>query len=434
MKKTLSLVLCMLLVLTIFGGCGPQAGAGETTAEATQPDAPVSLSVGFGRADITPTEPTPLGGLRGDRFSEDVMDRLYAACIAFTDQTGTTVLLFSVDLLSAFSAVLFGGSDVAKATGVPFENIILATTHSHSAPDMTKDDLSIQNYTKLLRSKMVEAAQAALADRQPATMSINTAYPENVNFIRHYRFTDGTYGGDNFGSFSGKTIAGHVREVDNALQMVKFTREDAKNIIMLNWQGHPDGHGSYRNSILSFSGSVTDQVEAGLNCHCLYVLGASGNVNNASRIKEEQIYKDYREKTKVLADAVINAESSYQEVSIGKIQILAKNESCTTKTSSKMDVPLDTYAIGDVALAAAPYEMFCENGQAIKSGSPYKMTFVSTCTNTRLCSYVPSVTTYDYNNMPDEVFGISQTPFVKGAAEILQDSFISMLNQMYNSK
>lgn len=430
MKKLFVLFLCAFMVLSVFSGCNT-AGSGETT----QPTAEeCSLSVGFGRADITPTQPLPLGGLRSDRISEDILDRLYAACIAFTDGTGKTMLLFSVDILSAFPPVMFGGQDVSKATGVPYENIILATTHSHSAPDMTKDSDEITEYGKYLRAKMVEAAQAALADRKPATMAINTAYPENVNFVRHYRFTDGTYGGDNFGTFSGKTIEGHVRDADNALQMVKFTREGAKDIIMVNWQGHPDGHSQHTYSILSYSGRITDNVEAGLDCHCLYVLGASGNVNNYSRIKSERIYETYTEKAQVLADAIIAAEASYQPVAIGNIQIAAQSVTCNNKTNSTMDVPLDTYAIGDVALAAAPYEMFCENGQAIKSASPYKMTFVSTCTNTRACSYIPSVTTYDYNNMPDEVFGISQTPFVKGTAEILQDAFISMLNQMHESK
>ena len=94
---------------------------------------------------------------------------------------------------------------------------------------------------------------------------------------------------------------------------------------------------------------------------------------------------------------------------------------------------LDAFSIGDVALVTAPYEMYCENGEAVKEKSPFKMTFVSSCSNGR-GSYIPSISTYDYNNKPDVVYGISKTQYAPGTAELLEDTFVSMLNELYKTK
>ena len=61
------------------------------------------LKVGYARMEITPDDPINLGGYGNDavRISEEVRDPLYATCIAFTDGTGNTVLLFTTDALQA---------------------------------------------------------------------------------------------------------------------------------------------------------------------------------------------------------------------------------------------------------------------------------------------------------------------------------------------
>ena len=425
------------MVLSLFCGCTPSGNAGETTA-ATEAGASNTLSVGFARVDITPSEPCPLGGL-GDtlnRFHKDVKDHIYADCIVITDGTDNTLMMFSIDSRSVGEHMLMAAARIAKKTGVPAQNIIVGTTHSHSAPDPYTNHPSIEHYNDSLKDWMMEAAEAALADRKPAKMFINTVYPEGINSVRHYVLDDGTYLGDGFGSTSGgKKVVAPTGEVDNSLQLIKFTREGGKDVIMLNWQGHPTGHsGSDKYVILSYAGSVTAAVEAGLNAHCMYVLGASGNVNNGSRIKTGQSFGSYKERAAALAQYAIDANDSYQEATIGKLQVLAVSNSCDTKSGSKMDIPIDVYAIGDVAIAAAPYEMFNENGITIKKESPFKMTFISTCTNGRVTNYIPAEETYAYNNKPDEVYEIKSGAFAPGTAEILESSFLTLLKQLKEAK
>jgi len=434
MKKLFCLILSMLLVAALLPACTPAAPA-ETTAPTEAPK-PHTMSVGFGRTDITPSEPVPMGGLHDVRISDGIKDRIYATCVAFTDENDNTMILFSIEALYAYDVMLFGASKIARETGVPIANIMIGTTHSHASPDVTKESTytAIERYNKFLQEQMVEAAKQALADRKPAKMQFTTVQPQNINSIRHYIMSDGSYAGDNFGSFGGgRTIVSHVRDVDNNLQLVKFVREGGKDIIMMNWQGHPSGHGDHRTKIMSWPCTVTGAVEEGLGVHCMYVMGASGNVNNSSRIAEEKVYKTYEERALALAKYVINAKD-YVDAETGPVQVLAQSAECYAKGGgSPTKVDLDVYAIGDFAVAAAPYEMYCENGEAVKAGSPFKMTFVSSCTNGR-GSYIPSISTWDYNNKPDVVYGISKTQYEPGAAEILESTFVSMLKELKNAQ
>jgi len=60
-----------------------------------------ALQLGYGRVVTTTQESIPLRGRGGDtseRKSDGVLDSLYATCIAFTDESGNTVLIFYMDL------------------------------------------------------------------------------------------------------------------------------------------------------------------------------------------------------------------------------------------------------------------------------------------------------------------------------------------------
>ena len=106
------------------------------------------------------------------------------------------------------------------------------------------------------------------------------------------------------------------------MQLIKFTREGAKDIVLMNWQGHPRGHAGRKNNILSDVDQIRKVIEEKLDCDFAFFLGASGNVNNSSRIPEEQITKDYDEHGAALANAAAEAAKDFRRVEIGKVQLL----------------------------------------------------------------------------------------------------------------
>ena len=125
MKKLLCFVLCLLLTVGVFSGCG-----GEK--QEAQP-----FKVGFAQGDITPSESVLMGGFYdpNERFSNAVLDKIYATGVAFSDTKGNKLLIICVDLLNT-DATLFDGvrKVIAEENGLPFANVMITASHTHSAP------------------------------------------------------------------------------------------------------------------------------------------------------------------------------------------------------------------------------------------------------------------------------------------------------------
>jgi len=233
-----------------------------------------SFSVGYARVDITPTESVPLAGYGNtlQRLSQGVLDPLYATCIAITDNSGSTVLLCTVDLINSLKLYSDPARDaISKQYGIDRDAVVFSATHTHSAPDLAQSTYEpIIRYTAQLVEKLTVLAGAALADRKPATMLGGRTHNEGMNFVRHYILEDDSYAGDNFGDFDAAPIRCHVSEADRQIQMVKFCREGGKDILMVNWQAHPTKastrvteHGWNNRPYLSadFVGAVRSYVE-----------------------------------------------------------------------------------------------------------------------------------------------------------------------------
>ena len=83
--------------------------------------------------------------------------------------------------------------------------------------------------------------------------------------------------------------------------------------------------------------------------------------------------------------------------------------------------------MGDIAFAMAPYEMFDTSGQEIKEGSPFEMTFVSTCSNASE-GYLPTEEGFE----ADDSYEVGATRVVKGSAERMVEIYVDLLGQIYD--
>ena len=83
---------------------------------------------------------------------------------------------------------------------------------------------------------------------------------------------------------------------------------------------------------------------------------------------------------------------------------------------------MNAISFGDVAFAGFPYEMFHENGKAVRDGSPFKTTFICTLSGDAL-GYVPSA--LGYQNGGYETFNCR---FAAGSGEEFADESIRLLN------
>lgn len=430
MKKVLCLLLCAVFLCSAFSGCGSvQQGTETTAAESTAAQQNPQLRVGFGRVDITPEGPVPLAGRLSIDYSTSVTDPLYATCIAFTDETDNTVLMFELDLLENYGEANTAKLAIARATGVNGLQILMCATHNHSGPRVELPEA--QHYAEKISGWLVQAAKEAMADRKPAKLYTASARPEGMNFVRHYVMNDGTVVGDNFGTTTGKTYAGHVSEADNEMQLIKITRESGKDIVLMNWQGHPRATAEDKYSIMSDVHAIRKVLEPKQDCLFAYFLGASGNVNTKSRITAENACQTYTEQGQRLAQYVIDAYDSFREAKIGTIRFLRQNYQAQSKTNAaKLEVPMYAFSIGDVAFITAPYEMFNESGIEIKENSPFETTFVATVSNGSL-SYMPVEYAFAYEDrFGYPAYEVTMMKFVKGTAEILSAEYVNMLKQL----
>lgn len=493
MKKILAFILAAVMLLSLCACTPADSGStngtngdsGETTTAATDGTTSGQLLVGYGKADITPKESVPMNGYGSTekRMSNGLKSYIYNIALAITDSQGNTAIMIAADMCSI-------GNDTAKAIrdkieakcGVPADSIIIAALHQHSTVDLenAKVPSSIRYCNEVFIPGAVEAAEAAMKNRAPATVQTASVKTTNMNFVRHYYMADGSVAGNNFGNMN-QGFVKHAAEVDNELRLVKFVRagqttqdgKKAKDIILTNYHGHPiRGTSSSSTDIHSdMPGVYRDALEAELDCQAIYFSGASGNAEFWSRISTENITADYKAQGKKLADIAAGLEGSYTDLELtavkaskvsftgdcnhtedhraadaervwnefqisGDTSIFKENgfESRYHATAiinhiklpQKKTFEIFTLSFGDLAFVGAPYEMFCQSGMDIKAGSPFKTTIIASIGNGSN-GYMPTTVAWDYG-----CYEQYNSSYVRGTAEKLVDEFVKMLKDLHS--
>ena len=423
MKKVLAFLLSAIMILGLLAGC---AGSGETAKKVE------SFSVGYAKADITPTDPVPLRGY-GDameRFSEGFLEPMYATCVAFADAEGTKVLLISTDLTNSADEMTKKAREmISEATGIPFSNILFTASHSHSAPDYSQKVPAISTYITMFQERVLQGAKDAVADLSPATMETGFTRVDRANTVRHYLLTDGTYQGRAVGTLSKDKLVGHASKVDNLLQVVKFTREGDKDVVLVNWCGHPMGvdDSIYKMAGPNYPGILRQTLESKYDCEVSFVLSGSGNVNNGSQIPGEVDQKTYVDHGERLAGEVANViENGLTPGKADKIHLSENLWNAMNKSGFEQQLPLYAFSIGDWACVTAPFEIFDTNVMAVRDASKFKMTFYASCANESY-GYLPTPPSYHY----DVTYEAEITKFPEGTAELLQEQLIGQLEDIF---
>lgn len=424
MKRIVCLLLSTLLMFGLFAGCG-QEQEGQTGNETV-----AAFSVGYGKADISPETSVYLIGFgedHADRMSTGVAEHLYATALAFTDAEGETVLFIATDLLYIREAECDPIREmIEQETGVPYDHIIITNSHNHSGPE--PDD---PIYLKLLQERLLQSAKDALADRAPAQMYTTFSRPEGYVYVRHYLMNDGTYRGEKVGGVK-KDVIGHTHKCDNLLQLVKFTREGKKDIVMMNWKGHPWGNEpiSYTTATSNYPGVMRATVEQELDCLGVFVLGASGNSNNGSQIPEEDTHGHrYLERGQDLGMEAVKAAENFAPAKVDNIQfeenVLLRDNN---RYGADFEVPLYAFSIGDVAFITAPFETFDTNEVFVREGSKFPMTIYASVTNDWQ-SYLPTPESWPW----EEHYEVRITQYGQGMAEDVAEQQLAMLNRLFEA-
>lgn len=161
------------------------------------------LFIGLSQKDITP----PIGYPHYRGVSTGIHDTLFAKAIYFR-QGDQEAVLVECDLLWISR---FLSTDVRleaqKKTGIPFQNMIIAGTHSHTSPAYDEDILELNEhlrdtisknptiegmeYDDWLRSQIVQAIVSAKEKSESSFLEIGSRDIEDLTFNRRYMLAGG---------------------------------------------------------------------------------------------------------------------------------------------------------------------------------------------------------------------------------------------------
>ena len=436
-------------------------------------DAFESLQTGFGKVDYTPDFPVGLAGYGGDfeRRNTDIAAHVYITCIA-ARQHGTTILLYTVDTCGMrLNHTQRFRAAIEAAVGVPETHIFFGATHSHNCPSMVPEkEPTVAKTLELMENAAVEAAKIAIADLGETKILAAKPMIPGMNFTRHYRIAGGRRASVNGGMMrKDDPIVGYLGPNDSQMVLARFVREGKKDILLMNWQAHPDDAKEIGFSTLAagFIGPARDELEALSDCNVAYFTGAAGNQVHHSWLTEPANDLSYDAYGKKLAQMAFDAFSQLQPVEedgvqaaramlpvtfnhtedhkLAQAQEVAALKGDEAKALCKEygfgsrahaagvraraampatgELELNAFRIGPIAFANNTCETMSDQGLHIKAYSPYEYTFIVTGCR----SYLASKQIFDYKAY--EAVGGSAN-YVRGTAEEMADKLLELLTQL----
>lgn len=264
------------------------------------------LKVGTGRRVITPDPLLPVsGGMGPGAPSREKQGDLTARAVVF-QKGDTTLAVVSLDLLG-FPSVLCDRAR-AKVPRIPPKNILIGSTHTHSAPDCYGfSPASNLNFMDMVSTKAAEAINDALDHLQPARLKIATG--EAKGKIAYNYYAPDLY--------------------DRRMSVIQAVDPSDKVILTLvNYAVHPEVIGNSQ-GILSpdLIGPLTDKLEEKVGGMGMFMNGAQGGMITADNRDLDKprdlirgVWNDSRTWTECLRIGHLMAEEALRIVGPASVQ------------------------------------------------------------------------------------------------------------------
>jgi neutral ceramidase len=390
------------------------------------------LRVGVAAVDITPPPGCDLSGfIARQNPSVGVRDPVFARALTLDDGQ-TTVALLTCDLLGLEARTIATiRQQIAQATRIPATRIMIAASHTHSAPaSMFLNGCGTTDPAWLaeLPGSCVTATTSAIAVAQPARLAAGVVEVEGISANR--RVGNGP--------------------IDRTLEIVRVDDGDgAPFAVLFNYACHPVTPGASNRLISAdFPGALTRHFEAQTGATVLFANGASAGINPAGLIgvpiDRNGNFAMVEEMGRRLAHGALRRWSNLAPVEGTRIQVASRvlplpfrpapsedelatfdaiqqgDMTAVDDTTSMcyrnaaalrdwvrrtrddvssgrfrglIDAEIQVITVGDVALIGIPGEFFTSLGLQIKQSSPFPHTHILTFTNGNI-GYIPAREAY----------------------------------------
>jgi hypothetical protein len=181
-----------------------------------------------------------------------------------------------------------------------------------------------KTYLDVLYRKFCDVAQLAIRDLKDARLfQAEKETPEPISFIRRYRMKDGSVRTNP--GLGNPEVDHPLGEADNTVRLLRFVREGAEDIALINFSCHPDviGGTGFTADWCGFARRYTEKNLPGVKC--ILVNGAQGDSNhfNVFLPREEGLkrrgYKHADFMGKMISDTAISLWETAEEMETGKV-------------------------------------------------------------------------------------------------------------------
>ena len=397
---------------------------------------------GAATSNITP----PLGELIVGGWepipATHVHDELYARCLVLDD--GNTKLAFVLcDNVGIPSEVFDSAKEqVHKATGLPKAQLLMASTHTHSAttargPSKAIREDELTEYQTFLANRISDGVRRALNQLEPARIGWGHANEPSEVFNRRWHVTDSRLLANPFGGVDqvrmnpprgSAALDRPAGPIDPQICFISVQSVGGRPIALLaNYSLHYVGGVRQGDVSADYFGYFANFIEDKLGASDqsppfvgMLSNGTSGDINNINFLQKNSERKRYAryEKMQEVAEKVagrvveahralrfhdwvplavattelplrvrkptpemlehfakVTATQNDSELGHIRARLYAERVARLENAADEIIVPLQAVRIGDLGIAAIPFETFVEIGLALKERSPFSQSF-----------------------------------------------------------
>ena len=448
----------------------------------TPPSSQTSLRIGAAETDITPPIGYRMAGYFDERLSTGTHDPLKSKAIVL-QQGKTKMALVFCDLLGLSLNVTTNARALAsRQTGIPFSNIMISATHSHTGPlfDDVRRDYFHQaaiakngsdptervSYPDFLTERIVQAISEAYSKLRPAELETGITKQENMTYNRRFWMKNG------------KVVFNPGQLNTNIVRPAGPTDSDVGVLLARDAAGHhpfagvtvfamhsDTVGGSEHSADYEYYLQETLRQSFGPNFISAFGAGTCGDLNHIN-VNKKQTLKGFdmakhlgttlgqtvlsatnqlspinepsltvRGTTlqlplqEVTPEQVADARSKADKLGDPNIDFLTKVSMAKTLDLARhgptypMEVQVFRFD-SNTALVCLPGEIFVELGLAIKQASPFKNTMVMSICNDRP-NYVPTRKAFTEGS-----YEVTNSRVKPGSGESLVDAALKLLHEV----
>ncbi len=402
----------------------------------------MKLLAGASTSNITPALGSSMAGGMTDRIATDIHDELQVRSLVL-DNERTRLAFALCDLCVLPRAPMARAKHLIHShTGIPMTNILVAATHTHSAPPAAHLFQSRPDpaYVEWLIPRIADSVRRAAKRLQPARIGWGTGRAEGLVFHRRFRMKPGTIPPDPFGNTTDQVlmnpgvgnpnIAQPAGPVDPEVGLLVLESLDGKPIAALASYAlhYVGGEGGGHISADYFG--VWARLMEGVG---MLANGCSGNINNVDVRGPAVRPAPYARMESVAGDLARDSKRVWRGIRFEPwVELAASEEDLDLEVRfpgpddvararkilasapadgllkerphiyaretlilaeswpQRVKAPVQALRIGSLGIATFPGEAFVEMGLEVKANSPFRPTFLMELAND-YHGYIPTV-------------------------------------------